>query len=669
MRFLSRIILCLVIALFMGRQSRLQTIPDSLVSKLNNAPNDSVKARTLLDIGETIEENNPATSLSYYKRALALSEKINNNRVILSSLNDIGVCYIELNKMDSAINSFVQAIPVARRMNDTLRVARVLANIGNVYLHKQDRISAIDFYLQSARLWETCSDQNSLPGLYSNISWLFTEQKEYDKAIEYGNKAFTLAQKIGDDYSAVNALLNLSGTYSELHKVEKQFELLQKALPLAKKNKNIEQIATVYDNLGNYYFEKKQYQQSLANYLESYKYVQQLGNQFHLCEICTRLAFVYNKLNENDKALKYILQAEALANQVKERANLKEIYQARGEIEKSRGNFKLAYEYLEKSTALSDSLFKVGTSEQVAEVEAKYQNEKKQQQISQLESDKKIQTLSIRQKSTLNSFLIAAIGALLVVGFLGYRNIRHSRQLARQQHELQQQRIRELEKDRQLVVVDSMLKGQEEERSRLAKDLHDGLGGMLSGVKYSLTNMKSNLIISNENAAVFERSLDMIDSSISELRRVAHNMMPETLIKFGLDEALKDYCNSINVANILQVKYQSFGMEKRLEASTEIIIYRIIQELLNNTIKHASATETLVQLLREGNRLSITVEDNGKGFDPNDLQKSKGAGWANIKSRVDYLKGKMDLNSEPGKGVSVNIEIMLSDPENVSNPV
>ena len=661
MRFLIRYISCLVIALVMGRQSRLQTIPDSLVSKLNQATNDSVKARTLLDIGETIEENAPASSLSYYKGALNLSEKIKNNRLILSSLNDIGVCFIELNKMDSAIISFEQAIPVARSMNDTLRVARVLANIGNVYLHKQDRISAIDFYLQSARLWETCRDQNSLPGLYSNISWLFTEQKEYDKAIEYGNKALTLAQNIGDDNSAVNALLNLSGTYSALNKFDKEFELLQKALPLAKKNKNIEQIATLYDNLGDYYFEKNQYQTSLLNYLESYKYVQQLGNQFHLCEICTRLAFVYNKLNENDKALKYILQAEELANEVKERANLKEIYQARAEIEKSRGNFKQAYEYLLKSSTLSDSLFKVGTSEQIAEVEAKYQNEKKQQQILQLQSDKKIQTLSLRQKSTLNSFLIAAIASLLIVGFLGYLNIRRSRQLTRQQHELQQQRISELEKDRQLVVVDSMLKGQEEERSRLAKDLHDGLGGMLSGVKYSLTNMKSNLIISEENAAVFERSLDMIDSSISELRRVAHNMMPEALIKFGLDEALKDYCNSINVTNITQVKYQSFGMEERLEANTEIIIYRIVQELLNNTLKHASATEVLVQLLREQNRLSITVEDNGKGFDTNDLQKTKGAGWANIKSRVDYLKGKMDLNSEPGKGVSVNIEILLSE--------
>ena len=193
----------------------------------------------------------------------------------------------------------------------------------------------------------------------------------------------------------------------------------------------------------------------------------------------------------------------------------------------------------------------------------------------------------------------------MIVSFLVYRNLRHRHRLAKQQEELQQQRIRELEKDKQLVAVDSLLKGQEEERSRFAKDLHDGLGGLLSGVKFSLRNMKRNLIVTPDNMAVFERSLDMIDTSIRELRRVAHNMMPEMLTKFGLDEALKEYCNMINSAKlVVDVKYQSLGMETLPDKSAEIIIYRIIQELLNNILKHASATEAFVQIIRDDNRLS-----------------------------------------------------------------
>ena len=168
--------------------------------------------------------------------------------------------------------------------------------------------------------------------------------------------------------------------------------------------------------------------------------------------------------------------------------------------------------------------------------------------------------------------------------------------------------------------------------------------------------MKDNLIITPDNMAVFERSLDMIDTSIKELRRVAHNMMPEMLKKFGLDEALKEYCNTINTTKLLTVKYQSLGMDARLDKSIEIIIYRIIQELLNNIMKHAAATQAFVQLIRENNRLNVVVEDNGKGFDTTLLENSKGAGWINIRSRVDYLKGQLDINSDAGKGTLVNIE-------------
>ena len=649
----------LLITLLVCNCSYSQGIPDSLLHKLNNAANDSVKARTLLDIGETIEVTSTEKSLYYYQQALVISKKIMNDHLLLSSWNDVGIAYIELNKMDSAIISFEQAIPVARLLNDTLRVAKVLTNIGNVYLHKKDPVKAIEYYLRSARLWETCANQNMLPSLYSNISSLLTDQKEYDKAIEYGNKAYSLALKLGDDRSAVNALLNLSGTYGDLKQFDQVYESLQKALPLAKKVKDIEQMATFYDDMGNYYYQRKQYQSSLANYLESYKYNQQLANPFHLCEICYRLSVAYDKLGEPDKAMQYIVKAEKVANEVGTRADLGEIYEARAEIEQREGNYKLASEYFSKTLGLNDSLFKASTSQKVAEVEAQYQTEKKQGEIVKLEKDKQIQSLSLKQKSTLNYFLIGSLAALLTIGLLGYRNFRNRHLLAKQETELHQKQISELEKDRQLIAVDSMLKGQEEERSRLAKDLHDGLGGLLSGVKYSLSNMKDNLIVTPENMTVFERSLDMLDTSIKELRRVAHNMMPEILTKFGLNEALKEYCNTINTTNLITVKYQSLGMDARLDNSAEIIIYRIIQELLNNTMKHAVATEVFVQLIREGNRLNIVVEDNGNGFDASLSENNKGAGLTNIRSRVDYLKGQLDIHSEPGKGTLVNIELNI----------
>jgi signal transduction histidine kinase len=323
------------------------------------------------------------------------------------------------------------------------------------------------------------------------------------------------------------------------------------------------------------------------------------------------------------------------------------------------GNLKGAFEHLKKYDLIKDSLQNETSLKRIDFLEARYESEKKQTAIDKLEKETQLQSLSIKKKSSLNYFLIGSLAALMIVGFLGYRNFRHRQQFAKQQDELQQQRIRELEKDKQLVAVDAMLQGQEEERSRLAKDLHDGLGGLLSGVKFSLSNMKDNLIITPENMTVFERSLDMLDTSIKELRRVAHNMMPELLTKFGLDEALKEYCNSINATDLLSVKYQSVGMDTRIEKSAEIIIYRIVQELLNNILKHAAAKEAMVQLVKEEGRLSIIVEDDGKGFETALIKNNKGAGLTSIQSRVDYLKGQLDIHSEEGKGTLVNIEINL----------
>jgi signal transduction histidine kinase len=207
------------------------------------------------------------------------------------------------------------------------------------------------------------------------------------------------------------------------------------------------------------------------------------------------------------------------------------------------------------------------------------------------------------------------------------------------------------------MIMSSLLKGQEKERSRLAKDLHDGIGCILTSVKYSLTNVTRTIDPENTTyTKVFENSIDVIDTSIKELRRVAYNMMPEALIKFGLDEGLKDFCQFINNSNGLNIYYQSHGLNHRLDNDTEIVLYRIVQELLTNVVKHSAATETYVQLIKDGSRLNISVEDNGKGFDLKRLSTKKSTGWLSLQSRVNYLKGRLEVSSILEKGTTVGIE-------------
>ena len=191
----------------------------------------------------------------------------------------------------------------------------------------------------------------------------------------------------------------------------------------------------------------------------------------------------------------------------------------------------------------------------------------------------------------------------------------------------------------------------------MAKDLHDGLGGMLSGIKLNLTSVKENLIVAETDTKLFNNSIKQLDGAIVEMRRIAHNMMPEALIKFGLSDAIEDYCNDINESNTVQMHYFQLNLQQSLEKSMEVILYRIVQELSNNAIKHADAKNIIIQIIKHDHGITLTVEDDGKGFDTGLL--TKGAGLQNVQSRVDYLRGRIEINSKAGEGSTFNIEIPL----------
>ncbi len=168
--------------------------------------------------------------------------------------------------------------------------------------------------------------------------------------------------------------------------------------------------------------------------------------------------------------------------------------------------------------------------------------------------------------------------------------------------------------------------------------------------------MKGNLDIPPENDEAYTKGMEMLDTSIDEIRRIAHNMMPETLVKFGLDTALKDFCANIDQGGIIQVTYQSIGIDNYdMNQSKAVSLYRIVQELMYNSLKHAQAKTVIVQLIKNDDKLSLTVEDDGIGFEPTILKDNSGIGWSNIYSRVNLLNGKLDIHSTPKKGTSIQL--------------
>ncbi len=361
----------------------------------------------------------------------------------------------------------------------------------------------------------------------------------------------------------------------------------------------------------------------------------------------------YTYKKEYEKALKYSKEALAISYHYDYKTQRAKVFSHLSNLAYAMQDMPLGEYYANQSNTLEDSILNETIQKNTIAIEKKYETEKKQHQIDHLEVENKVRELSLEKKNRFILLLWGGLIALLSISFLLYRNFRN-------RQKLQQLRINELETEKQLEATEAVLKGEEQERTRLAKDLHDGLGGMLSGIKYSFTTMKENLIMTPDNQQAFARSMDMLDSSIKEMRRVAHNMMPETLVRFGLDTALNDFCNDINTSGALNVNYHSAGLETiEFDQTFNITIYRIIQELINNIMKHAQATSAIVQVIKTDKKITFTVEDNGKGFDISILNSSKGIGWTNIKNRVEFLKGTLDITSREAEGTSVQIEINI----------
>ncbi len=278
----------------------------------------------------------------------------------------------------------------------------------------------------------------------------------------------------------------------------------------------------------------------------------------------------------------------------------------------------------------------------ISKTGVQYETEKKEEQISALLKQKRLYGI-------ITFTTIAVILLLLLIVFLRYRIVKQKKLIA-------EQRVINLEHEKKLIATQSILEGENAERTRLARDLHDGLGGMLSLVKLKLYNVKENMVVPQSKLPLFQNAMETLDQAIRELRHVAHNLMPESLMHEGLKAALTDFCNDIPQAEI-----QFFGSEQRLEESYRITSFRILQELVTNALKHADATHITVQVIIDDDRLDLIVSDNGRGFDIANTDLTLTSGLNNLRSRAELLGGRMTIQSDPGKGTEAEIEFILND--------
>lgn len=629
---------------------------DSLLRVLKTQKEDTNKVRTLLFLQEEYSQISLDSAAIYMHKAEQLNRKFIPNRFE----GIINVCFIEYYyyKADykNAILYAFKNVELAKRNKDDKLLARSYNNVTAVYNRFGQYKSALEYAQITLDLTEKINDTFNLPFRLANICRIYSDVNQYRKAIYFGLKGIMLAKRYNNTSGLLLNMNNVAVAYSGLYMVDSAIYYYDQQIKIGKKENlslhvimgNINIIMALY---------KKGNPSSMKERInETNKYITGFGigddNEMiaylHVANACNEICS-----NNLDKAEKYILDGIKIAEKDSNVDATMSLYDLYSKLFYLKGNIKQGELYYYKFDSIREAIFSDELKQYALDIETKYETQKKENEILKQEQQ-------IKKRNTWLAILGVILTASLLLFYFINKYQKNKNLLLENEKKNQQQKIIELEREKQLQATNAILKGQEEERSRIAKDLHDGLGGLLSGVKYSLNTMKENVILSSENALSFERTVDMLDSGIQELRRVAHNMMPENLIKFGLDTALRDFCNSITNTGKLKVIYNSFDMQNyQADNNVNITVYRIIQELINNTMKHASASECIVQLNSNENTLYVTVEDNGNGFDYNSLNVNKGAGWTNINNRITFLKGKIKVESSKEIGTSVNIEIPI----------
>ena len=549
----------------------------------------------------------------------------------------------ELKNFDSALIEGNKALILARKNTDSTSVAEIKRHIGtaNYFSGKYD-LAAKNYY-ESVSILEKTDNKEKLAPVYNELGKLYRKTRDLDKAMENYEKAAAIFKQLKDT-GGIAMILNESGVVYEYKADYKEaLNRYNSSLELAEKKGDSLSVSYSVSNIAGIYVIEKKYAEAERNLLRALNIRRLLKDSFAIALTYSDLGVAMNGKGDYKKAASYLQLSNKLAETLKYVELQSNNYNELASVAQHEGNYQEAYEYFLKRSYLRDSLFAMEKTKQIAELNTKYESAKKEQQIQQ-------QYNRIRMQN----FMFAGIGGIIL--FTGLLiNARYRRNKLRQDAKMKTELMKQQE-----MAVKAVIEAEENERQRIAKDLHDGVGQMMSAAKMNLSAFESEIQFGNEEQRQsLEKVIQLVDESCKEVRTVSHIMMPNALLKKNLAAAIRDFVDKLN-NKTLQAHVHTEGVNERMDSNIETVLYRVVQECVHNAIKHAGATTLDISLIRDKDGISGTIEDNGKGFDIADKENFEGIGLKNITTRIEYLKGTVDFDSAPGRGTVVAFHVPLT---------
>ncbi|WP_232831742.1 ATP-binding protein [Taibaiella helva] len=601
---------------------------------------DTLEVRALIRKGIVLLSRNTDSAIACFEAAETLSRNTGFDDGIGYALAFLGAAVTDKGDFSKGLALYREAMPYCRRARFIGNALPSLyINMGGSFFQVGNYERAYEYYYQALKyLQQYMPSNDNIAAVYNNLATVQEELGQHRQALDYALKAEAFARKKNAAVLVGSALVNKGTAYDKLLLSDSAMLAFREALQLSRKEGVVDIQQACLTSIGDLLLKAGRNREAVAHYREAMQLSTTTSPIHAFITPGYSLGLALFRLGEYREAEQILLAALARAEETRLTGNMKDGRATLAALYEATGRYREALEQHRLYDQLKDSQTNTEKVRAINEVEARYQTIQKDKALLEKEWTIAEQKRKLEHKNMLIGTVVGGTLILLAVVIGVWRS-----------------RRRIAMRDRRIEQLKAMMTGEEKERVRLSRELHDGIGGMLTGIKMNLKTwqkLHEHEVTGNGLGDVMEMLQDMG----REIHKTAHNLMPDILLKHHLREALQLYCEQLDTGGRPAIDLQLYGDLDSLDKSLELPVYRMIQELLQNILKHAQATLVAIQVRREGNVLSILVEDNGSGFRPQD--KKGGLGLMNIEARVQALNGYFSI--EPAaKGTTAFIELDL----------
>ncbi|MDI9257884.1 tetratricopeptide repeat-containing sensor histidine kinase [Flavobacterium sedimenticola] len=632
---------------------------DSLLVLIKTAKSDSIKASNSFKLAELYRRNKDIKKFYYFLR---IGNQNAKKYPFLKDCSNYHSSFLYLIQRD--VDTFLEKITKANedlvKYDNTesyvLR-ASIAINLSIINQIRQNDKEAIRILVKEGiPLARKGKDYEQLAVMYENLGIIFMNNSDRERAANYFKQSILFLDKASKssyslEESKVECYIMAAENYIHLNEFSRAGKLLDDAYKILINHPRNNLFPIYYYPKGLYYFKIRAYDSALINYEKGIKQSILHRDTLSLNRLVFSKVRVFNASGKYSQAKDVMLALLKDGDLFTE--DKKKLFKELGWTYEKLEDFEKANYYNKKYILLADSLNQSNTRIKISELEAKFNKSENENRIRQLNAQNE-KSLLMAQNSRLKYVVFISISIILLVLLIFISlHFRNKHKLAQERDLMNRQKIHALERQKEIDVMRAMIDGEELERKRMARELHDGIGSKLSALKIALDRL--GYLETDQQKLLNINTL--LSSSITEVRQISYNLVPESLLRLGLDNALGDLCHLL-YSDDVRIEYQSFGIEQDMAASKQLNIYRIVQELVNNALKHSNCSEILVSCSQTNSLFFISVEDNGIGFSWDELVEGKGLGLKNLESRVKLLNGTMNVDS--GKnGTTFNIELLI----------